>query len=90
MDPFIKADIFFFITSLAVILVSAVLVVALIYLIRILRDAKVVTKKVKDETILISEDINELRIKTRKEGVKLKNFMEFFSGFFGKNKAKRR
>ena len=90
MDTFVHADIFFFITSIAVVLVTAILVVVLIYLIRILRDAKAVTKKVKEETVLISEDIDELRTKTRKEGVKLKNFMEFFSGFFGKNKAKRR
>lgn len=90
MDSFIHADIFFFITSIAVVLVTAILVVALIYLIRILRDAKAVTGKVKEEAKLISEDIDGLRAKTRQEGVKLKNFVDFFSGFSGKKKVKRR
>ncbi|MCL5435949.1 MAG: hypothetical protein M1275_02615 [Patescibacteria group bacterium] len=90
MDSFIHADIFFFITSIAVVLVTALLVIALVYLVRILRDAKSVTGKVKEETELISEDINELRTKTKKEGVKFKNFLDFFSGFSGHKSSRRR
>lgn len=90
MDSFIHADIFFFITSVAVVLVTALVVIILVYLVRILRDAKSVTNKVKEETELISEDINELRAKTKKEGVKFKNFLNFFRGFSGEKSSRRR
>jgi uncharacterized protein YoxC len=92
MNALIHADIFFFITSIAVVLVTALLVTALIYLVRILRDAKSVTGKVKEETELISEDINTLRDKTKKTGIKLKNFLEFFSNLSGggRKSARRR
>lgn len=90
MDTLIHADVFFFITSVAVIVVSAILVIALIYLIRILRDAKAVTGKVKEETKNISEDIEQLRQKTKAQGVKVKNFFDFFSRFGKRYRTKRK
>lgn len=89
METFIHADIFFFITSIAVILLTAALVALLIYLIRILRDLKKISAKVKDETELVAGDIDDLRRKTKEEGYRLKNFISFFSGL-GKSRKKKK
>lgn len=77
MDSFIHADVFFFITSIAVIMVTAFSVAALIYLVRILRDFNKISSKVKDETELIADDINQLRRKTKAGGLRLANFLSF-------------
>ncbi len=77
MDSFIHADVFFFVTSIAVIMVTAFSVAALIYLVRILRDFNKISSKVKDETELIADDINELRRKTKEGGFRVVNFLSF-------------
>ena len=94
-----QADIFFFVTTIAVVLVALVFTVTLIYLIRVLRSAEGIMNEIKAETVLFREDIQDLRggIKTGiKKGVaRASSFMEFFGGWFssiGKRhkKAKKR
>jgi biopolymer transport protein ExbB/TolQ len=86
MDQLIHADIFFFITSIAVVLITAILLVVLVYLVRILRDVSQVTRKVKAESELISQDIAELRQNIKREGYRFKHFMDFFSKFINRRK----
>lgn len=88
MDTLIHADIFFFITSIAVILVTSALVVVLIYLIQILKDFKQVSHRVKEETGLLSQDLAQLRSEIRKEGMKLKHFADFFSRITSRKKGR--
>lgn len=49
MDELLKADIFFFITSVAVVVVAILMTVALVYVIRILRDVSDAVAIVKKE-----------------------------------------
>ena len=67
MDTLLKADIFFFVTALAVVVIAAILAVVLVYLIRILRDVKSVSGRVKEQAELVSEDISDLRHKIRQK-----------------------
>jgi hypothetical protein len=89
MDTLIHADIFFFITSLAVIVLGVVLLVALVYVTAILRDVKHITAKVRAETDLITADIVDLRESLRKEGFALSKILGFVRGIFGRHKKPR-
>jgi hypothetical protein len=79
----IQADIFFFITSTAVILVSVLVIVVLAYLVLILKDFRGVSAKVKEETDLIAMDINEARAYFRSEGAGMKSGFNFLKKMVG-------
>ena len=66
MDVLLRSDIFFFITSVAVIVVTVFLVVALWYVVRILRNIKDVSEMVKKEGAFIISDIAGVRVSIRK------------------------
>jgi predicted membrane protein len=68
MSTLIHADIFFFITTIAVILITLAMVVALIYVIFILRNIFRLSKTVEDETHRIISDVEELRSDVKKKG----------------------
>lgn len=89
MDTLIHADIFFFVTTIAVIVVAMALAIALVYLVRILNDVKRIAEQVREETVLFREDIRDLRGQVRNEGFKLRGFLDLITGFFGKKKKTR-
>ena len=89
MDSLIKADIFFFVTTVAVVCVSAVVVVTLIYLTKILKEVLKISKKAKAETENIIADVRELRGAIREEGAKLKSISEILTTFAPKKKKVR-
>lgn len=65
MDSILKADIFFFVTTVAIVLLTIGGIIIIVYIWKIVRDIKDVSQIVKDQTHKVSEDINEMR----KEGV---------------------
>lgn len=86
MRTLIHADIFFFITSIFVVVLTIVLAVAGVYFILILRDMKYISRKVKIEGEEIIGDVKELREKIREEGVGLRSIGKLFGFFSGKRK----
>lgn len=88
MDTLIKADVFFFITTIAVVLLAILFIIVLIYIIRILNDMKYISRRLKKESDLVSEDIAELRAQMRRGGFKLRNLITFFSNIYKRNKRK--
>lgn len=78
----LKADIFFVITSISVALVSIALTVALVYLIRILQDIKVLSGKAKDEGEKIIDDVRLLREEGERRGVGAISLLHSLFGFF--------
>ena len=80
MDDFMKQDIFFFVTTVAVVTLALLLGSLLIYLIRIARTVDNIITKIKAETDIIVQEVSELRRNVRKDGVKLKHFWKFFTG----------
>lgn len=50
MNEMLQADIFFFITAIAVVILTGVLVGVLIYILSILKDVKYVTKQLREKT----------------------------------------
>ena len=88
MDTLIKSEIFFFITSIAVVILTILLGMAAVYLIRILRNVDDISKKAKDEAALIKEDVADLRQNIRDEGIKVKSFVNFFKKIKGRRPKK--
>ncbi|MEY2664580.1 MAG: hypothetical protein RIT04_388 [Candidatus Parcubacteria bacterium] len=60
METLIKADIFFFITSIAVVIVTIVLAIAGFYFIRVLRTFGQISEKLKDTVDSTSDDIRDI------------------------------
>lgn len=86
MTDFLKQDVFFFVTTVAVLLVAIFLSVLLIYIIRIAKNVDHITMKIRSETDIIAAELGELRKNIRAEGVKIRHFTKFFSIFRGKKK----
>lgn len=89
MDTLIHADIFFFVTTIAVVIVGAVLAVALIYFVKILSDIKKITKQVHEETILFREDLHDLRTEVHHDGFKMQHFIDFMTRLVRRRKISR-
>lgn len=87
MNTLIHADIFFFVTTIAVVVVAIALTVALIYLAKVLSDIKDITRQAKEETALFREDIAGLRSDVRREGFRLERFAVFARNLFKKSIA---
>jgi len=79
MENFIKQDVFFFVTTIAVIVFSGFIIVLMYYLIRISRKVDYITEKAKQEVNLLSGELGELRKSIRRTGVKVSHFSKFVS-----------
>lgn len=84
MNDFLKMDIFFVTTTSVVFLLGALLIVALYYLIRILKSIDHVAQNVSNESDTVRQDLAVLREKIRDEGMKVKHFTDFFAGIVGR------
>jgi len=60
-DSLIHADTFFFTTTIVVVLVALGILIALFYLIRILRDASRLARGIREEGDAISADVGRVR-----------------------------
>lgn len=88
MDSLLKSDIFFFITSVVVIIIGIGVVIVVSYIVNILRDVKDVSKTVKEETEEIAGDISQLRTKV-KSGIAVVGMSAFFKRLFAQSKKGR-
>lgn len=61
MTEFLEANIFFFITSVAVVVFTIFLCVAMYFVIRILRSVKNITERIDEGSESIADDIKQLR-----------------------------
>ena len=78
MQGLLKSDIFFVVTTFAVVFVSLLLLVALVYVIRILKDMKILSRKARDEGERILEDVAEFRQNAKRRGNYLAKIFSFF------------
>ena len=87
MTELAKSDIFFFITSTAVIVLTIVVLVVLYYIVKILRDVEDITESVKEESKNIIEDVSFIR-RSVKRGAKKVSSVIRPSSYTKKNKKK--
>jgi chromate transport protein ChrA len=67
MESLIHADIFFFIASTGFILVTIVLIVVLYYIFKLVKAVNKIVKIVHEESIVVIDDINEVRGKIKEK-----------------------
>jgi uncharacterized protein YoxC len=67
MNTLIHADVFFFITSIAVVIISIILIIALIYVVKIFRDIKKLTEIAKKEADLLVSKVRYISGKVERE-----------------------
>lgn len=77
MAEFMKADIFFFVTTVAVVVVAVAFMVFMVYLIGVMRNVRDISELVKIQSKYISGDISELRQNIKREGLHIKHLVEF-------------
>lgn len=87
MEDFLKMDIFFAVTTAVVIGGGALALVALVYIIKILKSLDNVARNVSLESNDVRGDLAILRTKIRKEGMKVKHFTDFFGTMAARKKA---
>ncbi len=80
MNEFLKMDIFFVVTTVVVVLLGVFLLVAMYYIIRILKNVNHVSQNVSEESDHIKVDVNILRAKIRNEGMRLQHLLDLFGG----------
>jgi hypothetical protein len=85
---FIHADIFFFVSTIALVVVSIGIIVALVYGIKILRNVRDFTNIAKEEGYDLLRDLRDLRSVLRDEGVKWKSVVDLIRGFFVRDSKK--
>lgn len=77
MGDFAKMDVFFVVTTIAVIVVSILLAIALYRIVRILRNVEHVSQIVSDEGDLMRDDLAQMRAAIKREGFKLSHLARF-------------
>lgn len=68
MTSIMKSDIFFFITSIAVVVLSVLLAMIFIYFFRAIKDLRFLASKIREEGEEIVKDVKEARVKIKEKG----------------------
>lgn len=95
MQTLIHADIFFFITTIAVILVTLFIAIILFYAVKVARKVDSIAETIDKESKNVAQDIETLRTRVKEEGMKVSGFSKFIGSFlvgkyFGKGKSQKR
>ena len=80
MDSFLKMDIYFFVATIATVVVSVVLTLVLLRVLSILKKIDDVTALVKEGGEQLREDINAVRTHVQSEGLRIGHLFGFLSG----------
>jgi hypothetical protein len=80
MDELLQTNIFFYVTSAAVILLTIFWVVISFYIFKIVKEVQQITHMVKEESAEIAEDLGDLRESIKQEGFKLWHLLSFMTG----------
>ncbi len=77
MSEILKANIFFFVTTVVVVVLGVFLAFALYYVILILRNVRKISDQALVGSTALSEDLAELRQKLKAKGARLSTFFDF-------------
>lgn len=90
METLIHADIFFFITTIAIVILTIIMAIVLVYFIVILNDIRYISRKVRKESDVIIDDVHHLRDQIKTQGMSLGYLFTFFKRLFVKGKTHRK
>ncbi len=83
-------DVFFVVTTAVVLCVGTFVLVALYYMIRILRSVDHVAHNISEESDRVRQDLVVLRQKIAEEGMRVRHFSDFFESVTGRSRQKRK
>ena len=86
MNTLIHADVFFFITSVWVIVISAVVAIILIYIAVILNDLRHISRRLREGSEGLADDLNDWRTSVHKDGIQIQGIISYFKHIFSKRK----
>jgi len=89
MSEVLQTNIFFFVTAVAVVVLTIFVGVALFYFIQILRNIRDISNKVRRGGDVLGKDLSALRKTVKEEGIKSKNIIDFFSKRFAPLRQKK-
>jgi len=81
-SSFIHADIFFYITTIAVVVLTALLIILFYHLVRIARHLERAAMKLREESERIIEDVSFVRESIEDQGGRALSFLKFIFGSF--------
>lgn len=82
MNSLLQADIFFFITTVIVLIFAVIGLIAAYYIVHILRSVRYIADKVKIESDHVTDDIHELRGRLKEGGAKFSTIIRTLASFF--------
>lgn len=88
-ESLIHADIFFFVSTIALVVICIGIAVALFYVIKILRNVREVTDRVKAESAEIVADVKRFRAALKEEGIKWRHVVSLVRSFFSRDAERR-
>ena len=88
MSGLIHADIFFFITAVAVVLLTAIFAVVLVYVVFIMRDVRAIVARMRRASESLESDFNALRNEVKQEGYKARALVDIVLGFISRKLTK--
>jgi hypothetical protein len=83
MTTLIHADIFFFVTTIAVVVVTIAITVLIVYLVKVFQSVRKIADAINEETILLRRDIGDLRNEIRARGARAAGAFDWLGRFFG-------
>jgi hypothetical protein len=87
-ESLIHADIFFFISTIALVAISIGLCVVLYYVWGIAKNVRDISDKVAEESDEIIDDVRKFRLSLRDEGVKWRHVLSLVRAFFVRKEKK--
>ncbi len=87
-ESLIHADIFFFISTIALVVISIGLCIVLYYVWGIAKNIRDISDKVAEESDEIIGDVRKLRMSLRDEGLKWRHVLSLVRAFFVKKEKK--
>lgn len=84
----LKSDIFFFVTTIVVLVVGALLTVGILYIVSILKIIKSIIEKAKYGADVVVDGIEEAKNNMKEEGYVLGSLLDIFKRVAGQKKKK--
>ena len=89
MEQIAQSSIFFIITSISVVIMTLIGITILLYILKIVRDIRSITDKIRRGSESLSGDMSEVRMKLKKKGVLSGFIIAVLMALVGLQKAKK-
>lgn len=90
MNTLIHADIFFFVTTIWVVIISAIFVIILWNVAYIVNDLRHISRKIREGSDVFAEDLHDLRTVIHTEGANAGKIWKYFKHLFSRRQNRKK